>query len=121
MKSIKHKYREKYAALFLAAYSFFVLLTVFHFHQVDIQSGKVHFIEDNVKDGFNFNDKQIDITHDDCYVAQFSSTILNLSFTNSKLFYLLKDEQELNIVQREKIFYSVAQPSNPLRAPPFSV
>ena len=110
------KYRKPTANIFLAAYLFFIGLTIFHYHHIDIQNDVYKIVNDNGTEQ-NLFDKLVDLTHE-CTIQQIANSIIDLNFAAH--FNSFKDNSEQEFVNNEVIeSTSITQfNNNPHRAPP---
>ncbi len=111
------KYRKNFAAIILTAYSILVLVSVFHFHHIDIQSGQYKLKSENAESTNPF-DKFIDASHE-CTIQHFTDIVFANSFTSST--YFISNIPDVKIFISNKLVKFSSVPflkSYPLRAPP---
>ncbi len=118
MKYLSKKYKNSAALIFLSAYVFFISLTVFHYHHVGIQLDNSRQIENTAGRQSSPFDKLIDLTHDDCSVQQFASSILNFSFTGTFESFVNNSHESITSFPAPHEKNQDVELQNPLRAPP---
>jgi hypothetical protein len=111
------KYKHSISCIFLFSYTFLVLLSVFHYHHVDIQDNSFKISNEKNTETNPF-DKLIDLTHA-CTVQQFASTVSN--YNHAAPLNLIRNigEQDFILKEYKKYLPIVTDGNNPLRAPPF--
>jgi len=117
MFTLLDKYRQRYAVTLLLPYLFLVGLSIFHYHNIDIQNGNYKLINHTNEGRTNPLDSREDLTHD-CTIMQFANTVLNYNFTSVLGF--IKNTGVENISVNVKVYfnYELHFNSNPHRAPP---
>ena len=117
MISYFSKYRENFASVILLAYTILVLISVFHYHHIDIQDGQYKLNTENAETTNPF-DKFVDSSHE-CTIQHFTNIVFASSFISSG--YFISNIPDVKIfISNELVKFSLIpfSTSYPFRAPP---
>jgi hypothetical protein len=79
VKDYFSKYTGKYACIFLGAYLFLILLTIFHYHHYNFQQGNYKLEQIPESQSPNPFDKFSEV-NGECIVSHFANTIYNINY-----------------------------------------
>ena len=112
-----NKYAKLYSYVFLSAYLFLVLLTIFHYHHYDFQQGKFNLEQSPEHQNTNPFDKYFEL-NGECIVAHFINTISNINYFPVLSSEAANHKVYFSLVYNSKLSKQKFNCSSQLRAPP---
>jgi hypothetical protein len=111
------RYKEYFSELILAAYLFFIILNIFHYHKINL------FTEFQLKSEKEFPGKNIDLYYLDLNViCKFQNTFSSIQTAADLNHFIISSYDNIQSLSPDhRLFISFLnnfQENNPLRAPP---
>ena len=117
MRNHIYKYKKSSSCLLLLAYSFLVVLSILHYHSINVGDDNYQYTNHSEKQSGTPIDEVVGLDSE-CIVTHFTSTISNLNYFLE--IFCGVDEIKIcfSLNPSDKLYYLISYENNPLRAPP---